>query len=294
MAKQAQSRDRRIRRRSSSSSTHAPGSRRRTARSPSCCASRAGPSSSPSTRRKALPPERAVAEFHELGLGEPLPISAAHGENVRDLIDIALEQACARADEPRPTRRRGRTRAIKVAVVGRPNVGKSTLVNALLGEERVIAFDEPGTTRDAIYLDFERGEPALHADRHRRRAPPRQGQRSGREILGHQDAAGDRGRARRRAAASTPERASPSRTRISRATSSRPDARSWSPSTSGTRPDTEQRASVKRDVERKLAISRVRRTALHLRARRPWRRGAAAARSTRHTPPRWPSCRRRG
>ena len=105
-------------------------------------------------KAEGLPPERTVAEFHELGLGEPLPISAAHGENVRDLIDIALAAAGTRDadadDEPDGERRIG------VAVVGRPNVGKSTLVNTLLGEERVIAFDEPGTTRDAIRLDFER------------------------------------------------------------------------------------------------------------------------------------------
>jgi GTP-binding protein len=102
---------------------------------------------------------RAAAEFHELGLGEPVPISAAHGENVRELIELVLEriapaesEAAAEVDEVP-----GEARRIKVAVVGRPNVGKSTLVNTLLGEERVIAFDQPGTTRDSIYLDFERG-----------------------------------------------------------------------------------------------------------------------------------------
>ena len=108
-------------------------------------------------KAEGMPPERAVAEFHELGLGEPFPISAAHGENVRDLIDIALEQSAAAPGDSAADDDTGERR-IKVAVVGRPNVGKSTLVNALLGEERVIAFDEPGTTRDAIHLDFERGE----------------------------------------------------------------------------------------------------------------------------------------
>jgi GTP-binding protein len=95
----------------------------------------------------------AIAEFHELGIGEPLPVSAAHGEGVRDLVDIALEHVPVReavAEPPESERR------VRVAIVGRPNVGKSTLVNALLGEERVIAFDQPGTTRDSIALDFER------------------------------------------------------------------------------------------------------------------------------------------
>jgi GTP-binding protein len=105
-------------------------------------------------KAEGLAPER-IVEFHELGVGEPLPISAAHGENVRDLIDIALEHCPpAAASEPLDEGER----RIRVAVVGRPNVGKSTLVNALLGEERVIAFDEPGTTRDSIHLDFERGD----------------------------------------------------------------------------------------------------------------------------------------
>ncbi len=91
-----------------------------------------------------------VSDFHELGLGEPVAISAAHGEGVRALIDLALEP-CAEAVESEPE-----SDVVKVAIVGRPNVGKSTLINALLGEDRVIAFDQPGTTRDAIEVDFER------------------------------------------------------------------------------------------------------------------------------------------
>ena len=75
---------------------------------------------------------------------------------MRDLIDIALEHCPASVDVEESADEG--ERRIKVAIVGRPNVGKSTLVNTLLGEERVIAFDEPGTTRDAIHLDFERGE----------------------------------------------------------------------------------------------------------------------------------------
>src|SRR6202795_4704359 len=107
-------------------------------------------------KAEGLAPERVTAEFHELALGTPLPISSAHGENIRDLVETAL----ALFPPATPAEPDGRTetdaRRIKVAIVGRPNVGKSTLVNTLLGEERVIAFGEPGTTRDSIYLDFER------------------------------------------------------------------------------------------------------------------------------------------
>ncbi|MEP7328572.1 MAG: ribosome biogenesis GTPase Der [Betaproteobacteria bacterium] len=112
-------------------------------------------------KAEGLQPERTVAEFHELGLGEPIAISAAHGENVRGMIDAALDvlpSSDDRPDDATPNASKDPERpdTIKVAIVGRPNVGKSTLVNAIFGEERVIAFNEPGTTRDAIYLDFER------------------------------------------------------------------------------------------------------------------------------------------
>ena len=91
------------------------------------------------------------ADFHELGLGEPNAISAAHGEGVRGLVEMALESF------PEPEEDEWHSDAVRVAIVGRPNVGKSTLINTLLGEERVIAFDAPGTTRDSIEIDFERG-----------------------------------------------------------------------------------------------------------------------------------------
>ena len=94
------------------------------------------------------------ADFHELGLGYPLSISSAHGEGVRDIIELALENFNVVEDEP--TTDYTGDRIPKVAIVGRPNVGKSTLVNALLGEDRVIAFDEPGTTRDSIHIDLEK------------------------------------------------------------------------------------------------------------------------------------------
>ena len=90
-----------------------------------------------------------TADFHELGLGEPLAVSASHGEGVRGIVELALEPwPEPEEEEPSGT--------VKVAIVGRPNVGKSTMINALLGEERVIAFDQPGTTRDSIEVDFER------------------------------------------------------------------------------------------------------------------------------------------
>lgn len=96
-----------------------------------------------------------TADFYELGLGDPYVISAAHGDGVLDLVNEALDLLQQREpaeEEPEDPQQRG----IKLAIVGRPNVGKSTLVNALLGEERVIAFDMPGTTRDSIEIPFER------------------------------------------------------------------------------------------------------------------------------------------
>ena len=93
-----------------------------------------------------------AADFHALGLGDPLPVSAAHGDGVKQLVELVLAPFPA-DDEKEHSDDEGP----KVAIVGRPNVGKSTLVNTLLGEERVIAFDMPGTTRDAISIPFERG-----------------------------------------------------------------------------------------------------------------------------------------
>ncbi len=95
-----------------------------------------------------------LGEFFELGLGEPHPVSAAHGEGVRSLLEAAfadypfIEEADEEARDGSP---------IRLTVAGRPNVGKSTLINTWLGEERLVAFDQPGTTRDAITVPFERG-----------------------------------------------------------------------------------------------------------------------------------------
>jgi GTP-binding protein len=103
-------------------------------------------------KTEGMQPDIAVAEFHELGLGAPAAISAAHGEGVRELMDWVLERFPEETEASEEEKGHPR-----VAVVGRPNVGKSTLVNALVGEERVIAFDQPGTTRDPIEVPFERG-----------------------------------------------------------------------------------------------------------------------------------------
>ena len=94
-----------------------------------------------------------LAEFYELGLGEVLPVSAAHGQGVRSMAEAALDQlGPAEEDEEEGAADDG---VIRLAVAGRPNVGKSTLINTWLGEERLVAFDLPGTTRDAIHVPLE-------------------------------------------------------------------------------------------------------------------------------------------
>lgn len=162
-------------------------------------------------KAEGLPREQVSAEFWALGLGQPWAISAAHGDGVRDLLEIALEGLAGGEEEPMdptadsdasadsdlhdayPTHDQDAppsddsvdglaqaeaeartaaeesvphsTRPIRIAIVGRPNVGKSTLVNTLLGEERMIAFDQPGTTRDAVAVPFLReGRPYVLID----------------------------------------------------------------------------------------------------------------------------------
>jgi GTPase len=101
-------------------------------------------------------PDIALAPFYELGLGEIFATTATHGRGVLSMMEEVLAEVPELLDSPKESEATG----IKIAIVGRPNVGKSTLVNRLLGEERVVVFDEPGTTRDSIYINYERfGQP---------------------------------------------------------------------------------------------------------------------------------------
>ncbi len=93
------------------------------------------------------------AEFYELGLGAPVPIAAEHGNGIEELVDLTLPLLPEPSEEEE-----SEIEGIAVAVLGRPNVGKSTLINRILGEERVLAVDLPGTTRDTIFIPFERND----------------------------------------------------------------------------------------------------------------------------------------
>jgi GTP-binding protein len=98
--------------------------------------------------------DMAIAEFHALGLGEPLPIASAHNRGIQRMIGIICEllPAVSEIEHEDEESQKG----VRIAVLGRPNVGKSTLVNRMLGEERVLVYDMPGTTRDSIFIPFER------------------------------------------------------------------------------------------------------------------------------------------
>ena len=100
-------------------------------------------------------PDAILGEFSQLGLGHPIGIAAAHGRNINPMLDAVLNdeglQAAGTAMVVEPI-------GTKIAIIGRPNVGKSTLVNRMLGEDRVVVFDQAGTTRDSIYIPYERYE----------------------------------------------------------------------------------------------------------------------------------------
>jgi len=106
-------------------------------------------------KTEGLDADMATAEFHALGLGDPVAISAAHGDRVAALMDVVLADAGATdaADERVAA---GDDDRLTIAVIGRPNVGKSTLINRLLGEDRLVVYDQPGTTRDSVSVPFER------------------------------------------------------------------------------------------------------------------------------------------
>lgn len=97
--------------------------------------------------------QNALLDFYQLGFKDPIPIAASHGRGVQSLLETALSSF---PKEETITEEEKKEQGIKLAIIGRPNVGKSTLVNRMLGEERVVVFDEPGTTRDSIYIPLER------------------------------------------------------------------------------------------------------------------------------------------
>jgi GTP-binding protein len=104
-------------------------------------------------KTEGVDPEIAPAEFFALGFGDPIPISSAHGQGMHTLMETVLDSL------PHPPAQQDDeedNKGIRIAVLGRPNVGKSTLVNRMLGEQRVLVFDEPGTTRDSVAIPFER------------------------------------------------------------------------------------------------------------------------------------------
>ena len=100
----------------------------------------------------------ANSEFHALGVGDPIAISAAHGDRIGALMDDLLSSFVTEEPEEDSDDAEDEDRELRIAVVGRPNVGKSTLINRMLGEERLVVFDQPGTTRDSVAVPFERND----------------------------------------------------------------------------------------------------------------------------------------
>ncbi|MCH8071218.1 MAG: ribosome biogenesis GTPase Der [Proteobacteria bacterium] len=108
-------------------------------------------------KAEGLDADIASVEFHGLGLGEPVAISATHGDYVRALMDKVLAPFVEMSDDhSTESDKAGDDKALRIAVIGRPNVGKSTLINRLIGEDRLVVYDQPGTTRDSVAVPFER------------------------------------------------------------------------------------------------------------------------------------------
>ena len=106
----------------------------------------------------------AAADFYSLGLGEPQVISAAHGRGIANLIDILRNKLPPNIPFEKDNKEpKGDSDSISLAVLGRPNVGKSTLINKIMGNERVITFDKPGTTRDSIYIYSGENEKTINS-----------------------------------------------------------------------------------------------------------------------------------
>ena len=109
-------------------------------------------------KAEGLDADIASGEFHSLGLGEPVAISAAHGDRIHALMDEVLAPFVAAEAQSEAEDEEDEDKPLRIAVIGRPNVGKSTLINRLIGEDRLVVFDQPGTTRDSVAVPFERDD----------------------------------------------------------------------------------------------------------------------------------------
>jgi GTP-binding protein len=107
-------------------------------------------------KAEGLDADMVSSEFHSLGIGDPHAVSSAHGDRISALMDAVL--ADFEAPEESDEEDDGDVHELRIAVIGRPNVGKSTLINRLLGEDRLVVFDQPGTTRDSVAVPFERND----------------------------------------------------------------------------------------------------------------------------------------
>jgi len=109
-------------------------------------------------KAEGLDADIASGEFHSLGIGEPVAISAAHGDRINALMDEVLAPFVAANEQSDAAEEEDEDKPLRIAVIGRPNVGKSTLINRLIGEDRLVVFDQPGTTRDSVAVPFERDD----------------------------------------------------------------------------------------------------------------------------------------